>query len=40
MGFGELYTQRQSVRHTLEEKLGEMGCNSGNVDVQCNNRIR
>jgi len=37
MGFGELYTQRQRVRDTLEEKIGEMGCNSGDVEVQWNN---
>ena len=37
MGFGELCAQRQSVQDALEEKLGAIGCGSGNVGVQWNN---
>jgi hypothetical protein len=37
MGFGKLYTYRQRVRDNLEEKLGKIRCNSGNVEVQWNN---
>jgi hypothetical protein len=33
----KLYAQRQRVQDTLEEKLGAMGCESGNVEVQWNN---
>ena len=33
----KLYAQRQGVQDTLEEKLGAMGCESGNVEVQWNN---
>ena len=33
----KFYTQQQRVQHTLEEKLGAIGCDSGNVDVQWNN---
>ena len=33
----KLYTQRQRVQDTLEEKLGAIGCDSGNVEVQWNN---
>ena len=33
----KLYAQRQRVQDTLEEKLGAMGCDSGNVEVQWNN---
>ena len=33
----KLYAQRQSVQDTLEEKLGAIGCDSGNVEVQWNN---
>ena len=29
----KLYTQRQRVQDTLEEKLGAIGCDSGNVEV-------
>ena len=31
------YTKRQRVQDTLEEKLGAIGCGSGNVEVQWNN---
>ena len=34
----KLYAQRQRVQDTLEEKLGAMGCESRNVDVQWNDR--
>ena len=37
MGFGKLYAQRQSVQDTLEEKLGAIECESGNVEVQWKN---
>jgi len=33
----KLYTQRQRVQDTLEEKLGAIGCDSGNVEEQWNN---
>jgi len=33
----KLYVQRQRVHDTLEEKLGAIGCDSGNVEVQWNN---
>jgi hypothetical protein len=33
----KLYAQRQRVQDTLEEKLGAIGCESGNVKVQWNN---
>jgi hypothetical protein len=33
----KLYTQRQRVRGTLEEKLGATGCDRGNVGVQWKN---
>jgi len=33
----KLYTQKQRVQDTLEEKLGAIGCDSGNVEVQWNN---
>ena len=33
----KLYAQRQRVQDTLEEKLGAIGCVSGNVEVQWNN---
>ena len=33
----KLYAQRQRVQDTLEEKLGAIGCDSGNVEVQRNN---
>jgi hypothetical protein len=33
----KLYTQRQRVQDTLEEKLGATGSESGNVEVQWNN---
>jgi hypothetical protein len=33
----KLYAQRQRVQDTLEEKLGAIGCDSGNVEVQWNN---
>jgi len=33
----KLYAQRQRVQCTLEEKLGAIGCDSGNVEVQWNN---
>ena len=33
----KLYAQRQRVQDTLEEKLGAIGCESGNVEVQWNN---
>ena len=33
----KLYTQRQRVQDTLEEKLGAIGCESGNVEVQWSN---
>jgi hypothetical protein len=35
--FEKLYTQRQRVQDTLEEKLGANGSKSGNVEVQWNN---
>ena len=37
MGFRELHAQRQKVQDTLEEKLGAVECESGNVEVQWNN---
>jgi hypothetical protein len=36
-GLEKLYTQRQRVQDTLEEKLGAIGSESGNVEVQWNN---
>jgi hypothetical protein len=33
----KLYAQRQVVHDSLEEKLGVIKCESGNVEVQCNN---
>jgi len=33
----KLYSQRQRVQDTLEEKLGAIGCNSGNVEMQWKN---
>jgi hypothetical protein len=33
----KLYTERQRVQDTLEEKLGAIGSESGNVEVQWNN---
>jgi hypothetical protein len=33
----KLYTQKQKVQDTIEGKLGAIGCNSGNVEVQWNN---
>jgi hypothetical protein len=33
----KLYAQRQEVHNSLEEKLGAMKCESGNVEVQWNN---
>jgi len=33
----KLNTQRQRVQDTLEEKLGAIGCDRGNVEVQWNN---
>ena len=33
----KLYTQRQSVQDTLEEKLGAIECESGNAEVQWKN---
>jgi hypothetical protein len=32
-----LYTQKQRVQDTPEEKLGGIGCDNGNVEVQWNN---
>jgi hypothetical protein len=34
----KLYAQRQRVQYILEEKLGATGCESGNVEVQWNNK--
>jgi type I site-specific restriction endonuclease len=36
----KLYAQGQRVQDTLEEKLGAIGCESGNVEVQWNNNIK
>jgi len=36
-GLEKLFVQRQRVQDTLEEKLGAIGCDSGNVEVQWNN---
>ena len=33
----KLYAQRQRVQDALEEKVGAIGCDSGNVKVQWNN---
>jgi hypothetical protein len=33
----KLYAQRQEVHYSLEEKLGAIKCESGNVEVQWNN---
>jgi hypothetical protein len=33
----KLYTQKQRVQGTLEGKLGAIGCDSENVEVQWNN---
>ena len=33
----KLYAQRQRVQDILQEKLGAIGCDSGNVEVQWNN---
>ena len=33
----KLYAHRQRVQDILEEKLGAIGCESGNVEVQWNN---
>jgi hypothetical protein len=33
----KLYTQKQRVHDNLEEKLGAIGCDSENADVQWNN---
>jgi len=35
--FEKLYAQRQREQDTLEEKLGAIGCDSGNIEVQWNN---
>jgi len=32
-----LYTQKRRVQDTLESKLGAIGCDSGNVEVQWHN---
>ena len=32
-----MYTQKQTVQDTLEGKLGEIECDSGNVEVRWNN---
>jgi len=37
LDFEKLYAQRQRMQDTLEEILGAIGCNSGNVEVQWNN---
>ena len=37
LDFEKLYAQRQRVQNTLEEILGAIGCDSGNVEVQWNN---
>jgi hypothetical protein len=34
----KLDAQRQRVQYILEEKLGAIGCESGNVEVQWNNK--
>jgi hypothetical protein len=36
MGLEKLYSQRQRVQDTLEEKLSAIGIESGNVEVQWN----
>ena len=36
----KLYAQRQRVQDTLEEKLGAICCESGNVEVQWNGNIK
>jgi hypothetical protein len=36
----KLYAKRQKVQDTLEEKLGAIGCESGNVEMQWNNSIK
>ena len=33
----KFYTQKQRVQDTLEENLGAIGCDNGNVDVQWKN---
>ena len=33
----KLYTQKRRVQDTLESKLGAIGCDSGNVEVQWHN---
>ena len=33
----KLYAQRQRVQDTIEEKLGIIGCDSGNVEMQWKN---
>jgi hypothetical protein len=33
----KLYVQRQRVQDTVKEKLGAIGCDRGNVEVQWNN---
>jgi hypothetical protein len=36
----KLYAERQRVQDTLEEKLGAISCENGNVEVQWNNNTR
>jgi hypothetical protein len=33
----KFYAQRQEIQHTVEEKLSEIECESGNVEVQRKN---
>jgi len=33
----KLYTQKQRMQDTLKGKLGAIGCDRGNVEVQWNN---
>jgi hypothetical protein len=40
MGFWRVYAQRQVVQNTVEEKLGAIACESGNVQVQRENIIK
>jgi len=37
MGFGEIIYSKQTVHDNLEGKLGAIGCDSGNVEVQWKN---
>jgi hypothetical protein len=37
MGFGEIVYSKETVQDTLERKLGEIECDSGNVEVLWNN---